>query len=69
VIQRRPATWRAFGPFLAYHTFGFTGNAWLDSVLLAVLQITVLAMVVTGWRLATGRRNEGAPVRIRMSIA
>lgn len=52
VIQRRPAIWRAFGPFLAYHTFAFTGNPWLDTALLLVLQLTVLTMVVTGWRLA-----------------
>lgn len=56
VVQRRPAVWRAFGPFLAYHTLGFTGNPWLDTVLLSVLQLTVLAMVFSGWRLA-------APVR------
>jgi len=52
VIQRRPAIWRAFGPFLAYHTFGFTGNRWLDTLLLAALQATVLVMILSGWRLA-----------------
>lgn len=55
VIQRRPALWRAFGPFLAYHTFGFTGNPWLDTLLLTGLQVTVLVMVVTGWKLALFR--------------
>ena len=55
VIQRRPAVWRAFGPFLAYHTFAFTGNPWLDTLLLTVLQVTVLVMVVTGWRMARRR--------------
>lgn len=52
VVQRRPAIWRAFGPFLAYHTFGFTGNPWLDTILLTSLQLAILVMVVTGWRLA-----------------
>lgn len=52
VVQRRPAIWRAFGPFLSYHTFGFTGNAWFDTILLTVLQLAILVMVVTGWRLA-----------------
>jgi hypothetical protein len=61
VIQRRPAIWRAFGPFLAYHTFGFTGNPWLDTALLSVLQITVLAMVFTGWRLALTSGRTRAP--------
>ena len=54
VVQRRPAIWRAFGPFLAYHTFGFSGNPWFDTALLTLLQLTVLAMVVSGWRLALG---------------
>ena len=60
VVQRRPAIWRAFGPFLAYHTFGFTGNPWLDTALLTALQLAVLAMVFTGWRLALpiGRRLQ-----------
>ena len=49
VVQRRPAIWRAFGPFLLYHTFGFTGNPWFDTVLLSTLQLMILAMVVTGW--------------------
>jgi len=64
VIQRRPAIWRAFGPFLAYHTFGFTGNPWLDTALLSVLQGTVLAMVISGWRLAGlghGRESASKP--------
>lgn len=58
VIQRRPAIWRAFGPFLTYHTFAFTGNPWLDTVLLGVLQVTVLVMVVTGWRMARPIRRR-----------
>ncbi|MDA1102415.1 MAG: hypothetical protein O2956_02275 [Gemmatimonadetes bacterium] len=49
VVQRRPAIWRAFGPFLSYHTFGFTGNPWFDTILLTALQLTILTMVVTGW--------------------
>lgn len=55
VVQRRPAIWRAFGPFLAYHTFGFTGNPWFDTLLLTTLQLAVLTMVVTGWRMAVRR--------------
>ncbi|MFV1988081.1 MAG: hypothetical protein ACC682_12430 [Gemmatimonadota bacterium] len=57
VVQRRPAIWRAFVPFLAYHTFGFTGNLWFDTVLLTALQLTVLSMVVTGWSLARGGKK------------
>ena len=56
VIQRRPAIWRAFGPFLVYHTFGFTGNAVFDTILLTALQLVALAMVVSGWRLANRKR-------------
>lgn len=55
VVQRRPAIWRAFGPFLAYHTFGFTGDPWLDTILLTSLQLAILVMIVTGWRLAIRR--------------
>jgi len=58
VVQRRPAVWRAFGPFLLYHTFGFTGNPWLDTILLTALQLTILVMVVTGWRMALRRRSS-----------
>jgi len=59
VVQRRPAVWRAFGPFLAYHTFGFSGNPWLDTLLLTALQAMVLVMVVSGWRLALAPRTLG----------
>ena len=57
VVQRRPAIWRAFGPFLAYHTFGFTGNPWLDTLLLSVMQAFVLVMMFSGFRLARGMRR------------
>jgi hypothetical protein len=57
VVQRRPAIWRAFGPFLAYHTFGFTGNPWLDTLLLSLMQALVMVMMVSGWRLARSRRR------------
>lgn len=60
VVQRRPAIWRAFGPFLAYHTFGFTGNPWFDTMLLSLMQALVLLMMVSGWRLARARRS-GTP--------
>jgi len=60
VVQRRPAVWRAFGPFLAYHTFGFTGNPWFDTVLLTMLQLTILVMVGSGWAMALrGGRKPG----------
>ena len=62
VVQRRPAIWRAFGPFLAYHTFGFTGNAWFDTVLLTALQLSILVMVFSGWRLALRERNRRSPL-------
>lgn len=57
VVQRRPAIWRAFGPFLAYHTFGFTGNPWFDTLLLSVLQALVLGMMFSGWRLSRSKRS------------
>jgi hypothetical protein len=60
VVQRRPAIWRAFGPSLAYHTFGFTGNPWLDTILLSVLQVLVLMMMVSGFRLARANRSGAA---------
>lgn len=56
VVQRRPAIWRAFGPFLVYHTFGFTGNKWLDTLLLGIMQAILIAMMISGWRLS--RRAE-----------
>jgi hypothetical protein len=62
VVQRRPAIWRAFGPFLAYHTFGFTGNAWFDTVLLTALQLSILVMVFSGWRLALRERKRRSPL-------
>lgn len=58
VVQRRPAIWRGFGPFLVYHTFAFTGNAVLDTVLLSTLQLAILAMIVTGWALALPFRSR-----------
>lgn len=58
VVQRRPAIWRAFGPFLSYHTFGFTGNPWIDTILLTALQLAILVMVVTGWLLALRTPNS-----------
>jgi hypothetical protein len=58
VVQRRPAIWRAFGPFLAYHTFGFTGNPWFDTLLLSLLQAVLLVMMVSGWRLAWAGRDS-----------
>ena len=63
VIQRRPAIWRAFGPFLVYHTFGFTGKPVVDTILLTSLQLAVLTMVATGWMMAlrVGRQGGAAP--------
>ena len=60
VVQRRPAIWRAFGPFLAYHTFGFTGNPWFDTFLLSALQALMLVMMVSGFRLARASRSAAA---------
>jgi hypothetical protein len=60
IVQRRPAVWRAFSPFLLYHTFGFTGNPWLDTLLLSSLQISILVMVGTGWALAIRRKKPRA---------
>jgi hypothetical protein len=58
IVQRRPAVWRAFSPFLLYHTFGFTGNPWLDTLLLSTLQISILVMVGTGWALALRKKKK-----------
>ena len=58
VVQRRPAIWRGFGPFLSYHTFSFTGNPWFDTFLLTALQLTILVMVFSGWRLALSGRRQ-----------
>lgn len=60
VVQRRPAIWRAFGPFLAYHTFGFSGNPWLDTLLLTIMQALVLVMMLSGWRLARRAGGDAA---------
>lgn len=67
VVQRRPAIWRAFGPFLVYHTFGFTGNPWLDTALLTALQVTILIMMVSGWRLAFPRKAGVDPEAVAES--
>jgi len=70
VVQRRPAIWRAFGPFLAYHTFGFTGNPWFDTALLSTLQIAILVMVGTGWVMVLGgRKSEAAVARASAGIS
>jgi hypothetical protein len=60
IVQRRPAIWRAFSPFLLYHTFGFTGNPWFDTVLLLALHFVILGMVATGWKLAFKKRRSTA---------
>lgn len=49
VISRRPAFWRAFLPFFAFHTMTLTENAWVDSILLYVVQSAILALVITGF--------------------
>lgn len=60
IIQRRPWFWRVFGPFLAVHTFAFTGNKTIDVTFLVVFQLLVLAMIATGWRVRfPGRRSRG----------
>jgi len=61
VVQRRPEIWRRFGPFLTYHTFGFTGNPWVDTALLTALQLAVLGMIVTGWRLSLRSPRPAVP--------
>jgi hypothetical protein len=67
VVQRRPAIWRSFGPFLLYHTFGFTGNPWFDTVLLSTLQIMILVMVGTGWAMALRTRRSTPPGRVSVT--
>jgi hypothetical protein len=37
---------------LLYHTFGFTGNPWTDTILLSALQLTIPTMVSTGRMMA-----------------
>lgn len=57
IVQRRPFFWRLFEPFLAVHTFAFTGKQVVDLMVLALFQLAVLALIATGWRLQfPGRR-------------
>lgn len=51
VIQRRPAIWRAFSPFLRIHMMAATGNKAVDGALLFLFQGGLLALILTGWRL------------------
>ena len=51
-----------------------TGNAWLDTLLLSLMQALVMVMMVSGWRLARSRRRmeneanwEGAGVGVDRS--
>ena len=59
VIQRRPFFWRLFDPFLAVHMFAFTGVKLLDAALLALVQLTMLGVIATGWRLQFPGRRAG----------
>ncbi len=65
VVQRRPAFWRGFEPFLTYHTFAFTGHPVFDTMIPLLVQSTILTMVVTGWRMARplrrGKRRRNGP--------
>lgn len=63
VIQRRPLFWRIFGPFLALHTFAFTGNKVLDVTMLAAFQLAILGMIATGWRLKFPGKRGARVVR------
>lgn len=58
VIQRRPGIWRAFGPYLRVHMFTFTRNPFVDVTLLAIFQISVLALIATGWILQFSRKSK-----------
>lgn len=58
IIQRRPGIWRAFGPYLRVHMFTFTRNPFVDVTLLAIFQLSVLALIVTGWTLQFPRRTR-----------
>jgi len=51
VIQRPPGIWRALGPFLGIHMMAATGRKWVDGPLLGFLQVGILLLVITGWRL------------------
>lgn len=62
IIQRRPLFWRIFGPFLAVHTFAFTGNKVVDITLLLLFQLAIIGMIATGWRLhLPGKRGTTGP--------
>ncbi|MFQ5637563.1 MAG: PepSY domain-containing protein, partial [bacterium] len=49
IISRRTRFWRAFSPILTFHAYAFTGNAVIDTVVLSIFQIGLLALIITGW--------------------
>ncbi len=51
VISRRTDFWRAFGPFLRFHSFAWTQNRVVDTGLLIAFQLGLLGLLATGWRL------------------
>lgn len=51
IISRRTRFWRAFSPILMFHTYAFTGNSIIDTALLTVFQLALLALILTGWRM------------------
>jgi hypothetical protein len=63
VIMRRPAFWRRFGPFFATHQLALTRDKTIDLSLLALFQISFLALIVTGWRLQFPGRKAADPNR------
>lgn len=65
VIMRRPAFWRRFGPFFATHQLALTRDKTLDLGLLALFQISFLALIITGWRLQFPGRKAGGQHRDR----
>ncbi|GLC28165.1 hypothetical protein [Roseisolibacter agri] len=72
VVQRRPYFWRLFDPFLAVHMFAFTGVKPLDAALLALVQLTMLGVLATGWRLqfpGSSRRRTAVAVGAPPTVA
>lgn len=65
IIQRRPAVWRAFSSYLRLHMFSFTRNKAVDMALLALFQVSTVALIVTGWRLQfSWQANKAAAIGV-----
>ncbi len=51
IVMRRPFFWRIFGPFLSVHMLAITKNKAIDITILAFFQVSILIVILTGWRI------------------